>query len=166
MKLNWGCGVKKFHMEGWVNLDNRQSCMPDVLWDITDTPWCIDGRKIRENSVAAIRADNLLEHIGWGNDGKDILMHVLNEAHRVMRVGGVFWIRVPDAVRWPWGAFRDPTHRRYFCDGSFDYWDGNHFTYKNYGRSYGYKPWRVGPRRSVKQGKDAFFLEVEMFPIK
>lgn len=153
MKLLLGSG--KDRRSGWISVDRLIQCNPHIVGDLTTVPWPWD-----DNSVDCADADNLLEHIGWGLNGEDLLMGFMNEAHRVIRSGGTFSIRVPDFSRWPEGAMKDPTHRRYFVAASFDYWRDGHQTHKNYGSFYGYKPWRI----SLKA--DGRFLTAIQQPVK
>ncbi len=158
MKINLGSGHAR--REGWINVDRLACVNPDVICDITKTPWPWE-----DSTVERIDADNLFEHIGWGRDGEDLLMLAMNEAHRIIQPGGVLWFRVPDFERWPVGALRDPTHRRYFVKGSMDYWIHGHQTYTNYGRFYGYKPWSVDVKIYVPS-KGRTFLDVTQVPVK
>ena len=153
VKLLLGAG--KDRKDDWLTVDKLTHLKPDVAWDLTRAPWPWE-----KNSVERAEADNLIEHVGWGPDGEDLLMVFMNEAHRVIQPGGALWIRVPDFKYWPGGALKDPTHRRYFISNSFDYWNGEHQTYKVYGSSYGYKPW------SIKIESDKRFLTVTQRPIK
>ena len=176
MKINWGCGVQRFHMNGWVNADIKEACQPDWLQDITYIKWIgppPNRGYTKDNSVSHMRADNLLEHIGWGDPhgtlrdlNLDMLMVVLNEAHRVMKPDGQFWIRVPCVLNWSWGAFRDPDHKRFFCEGTFDYWKNGHQTYLNYGKSYGYLPWKVETKLFENPANQAVFVDAFMEPVK
>lgn len=144
MKLLLGAG--KDRRDGWVSVDKIAELKPDVITDLTTRwPW-------RDNSVERADADNLIEHFGWGPDGQDLLMVFMNEAHRVIAPDGMLWIRVPDFRYWPEGALKDPTHRRCFVPGTFNYWEHGHMTHKVYGSSYGYKPW------SIKIESDKRFL--------
>ncbi len=158
MKINLGSG--NLRREGWVNVDRLACVNPDIVCDITKMPWPWD-----ESVAERIDADNLLEHVGWGSDGEDLLMVVMNEAHRILIPGGVMWFRVPDFERWPVGALRDPTHRRYFVKGSMDYWTADHPTHHNYGKFYGYKPWGVRVKLYTP-GAGRSFLDVTQIPIK
>lgn len=161
-KLNLGCGIKKFHLAGWVNIDNNPACDPDFRFDVSVAPW----PRVETNSVIEIKADNLLEHIGWGPLGEDLLAAFMNEAHRVLLPDGKLWFKVPDVELWPYGAFRDPTHRRFFTAGSPDYWNGNHHTHQNYGKSYGYLPWVIHRIERVATPSKQHFLEVTQSPMK
>lgn len=176
-QLNLGCGGDI--REGWLNIDSNPKCKPDLVMDITaplgrfyGTPvWVgsVRGRgefPIEEKSAASIEADNLLEHIGWAPNGEDLLMRVLNNCWTVLVDNGIMWFRVPDVESWPRGAFRDPTHRRYFCLGSIDYWDADHPTHINYGRAYGYLPWKIKEKAVVEGSGEARFIECVMTPAR
>lgn len=153
MNLLLGSGRDK--RDGWISVDKLATSEPHIVCDLTKAPWPWGN-----NTVDRAEADNLLEHIGWGPDGDDLLMVFMNEAHRVIKPGGVFLIRVPDFQYWPEGAMKDPTHRRYFVSGSFNYWQADHRTWKEYGSAYGYKPWRIDLRT------DRRFLTANQQPIK
>jgi SAM-dependent methyltransferase len=154
MKLNLGSGMKRFHMKDYVNVD----ILPDaeVVFDLAmgaDWPWS-------PGSIDHIRADNLLEHFD-----NDEFMFVMNEAHRVLKAHGEFWLRVPDCERWPDGAFGDPTHKRYFFPRSFYYFDSGRDQWKNYGKGYGFKPWIVKVDR-VQTSVVGRFFEASLVPVK
>jgi len=131
MKLNLGCGPKRMHMKGYVNVDVLSDA--DMVMNVATQNWGWGS-----GTVEYIRADNLLEHL---NNAE--FLHVMNEAHRVLAANGMFWFRVPNALSWPDGAFGDPTHQRYFVPRSFYYLDHEHDQWKNYGCYYGFKPWVV-----------------------
>lgn len=158
MKINLGAGQIK--RDGWIGVDRLAACRPDVVLDVTRAPWPWPN-----GSVERIDADNLLEHIGWGPEGDDLLMVVMNEAHRVLQPGGTFWFRVPSFEHWPTGALRDPTHRRYFVSGSMDYWTAGHQTHNTYGRIYGYRPWNVSVKL-YRPNNIRTFLDVTQRPVK
>lgn len=153
MKLLLGSGRDR--RDGWVSVDRLATSNPHIVCNLAKNPWPFE-----DNSVERAEADNLLEHIGWDQDGEDLLMAFMNEAHRVISPGGILWIRVPDFLHWPEGALKDPTHRRCFVPGSFDYWRHGHHTYKNYGSAYGYKPWQVDMKT------DKRFMTATQTPIK
>lgn len=76
-----------------------------------DTPW-----PTADNSVDAIRASHVMEHIPSGSQRID----VMNEAHRVLKPGRIFEIIVPcvmihDEIVQSWAAWADPTHVSYWC---------------------------------------------------
>lgn len=187
LRLNLGCGIHRFHLKGWVNVDRLPSA--DVALDLAERAlpadidtlaprdaieWAIKAASASEwqpgmfrawpwehDSVGAIRADNLVEHLS----GPEYI-HLMNEAHRVLQPGGVFWWRVPDAAKWPAGAFRDPTHRLFFFRESLDYLEAGHQTHENYGKAMGLKPWKLLKAGSVctNPQRGSWFLETEMTP--
>jgi SAM-dependent methyltransferase len=107
---------------GWINLDSRNG---DGEWQrlAQDTPW-----PAADNSIDAIRASHVMEHIPAGQPRID----VMNEAHRVLRPGGVFEIIVPLMVG-TWHAIADPTHVSFWVKESFHYFDGLFAANADYG---------------------------------
>jgi len=149
MKLNLGAGPKRRHKEGYVNVDILPDADAVVDLGKESWPWVSD-------SVDRIEADNLAEHFD-----NDEFLHFMNEAHRVLKPGGKFWVRVPDALNWFEGAFADPTHKRFFCwPRSFDYLNVTRPQWRNYGRFYGFKGWKVSG------DTDGKFIVAELIPDK
>lgn len=107
---------------GWTNLDcwNGQGSWKRLAQDV---PW-----PAADNSVDAIRASHVMEHIPSGQARID----VMNEAHRVLRIGAVFEIIVPFMVG-TWHAIADPTHVSFWCKESFHYFDGLFAANADYG---------------------------------
>jgi SAM-dependent methyltransferase len=108
---------------GWTNLDSRNGEGP---WRrlAEDTPWPTGDR-----TVEAIRAAHVMEHIPAGEPR----LAVMNEAHRVLRPGGVFEVRVPNCLSGTWNAWADPTHVSFWCVESFHYFDGHFAANADYG---------------------------------
>lgn len=107
---------------GWINLDSRNG-VGEWARMAQQTPW-----PTGDNTVDAIRASHVMEHIPAGQERID----VMNEAHRVLRPGGVFEIIVPLLVG-TWHAIADPTHVSYWCKESFHYFDGLFAANADYG---------------------------------
>lgn len=104
-----------------------------------------------KNGVADIvEADNLLEHLT-----NDQFRMAMNDVWRVLKRGGVFWIKVPDAEHWIAGAIGDPDHRMLFCERTFIYFDKNHGTHKQYGTQF--KGWS-----SISVKTDKKFIEATL----
>ena len=109
---------------GWINLDSRNG-HGEWARMAQDTPW-----PTGDNTVDAIRASHVMEHIPAGQERID----VMNEAHRVLRPGGVFEIIVPilnDPLTWH--AIADPTHVSFWVLESFHYFDGHFAANADYG---------------------------------
>lgn len=136
IKINLGGGRKT--LSDFINIDlvpftdgtGRQ--VVDFVMDIEK-----ERLPYKNEEVDEIFADNILEHI------KE-LRFVMNECHRVLKVGGKLWGVVPIA-----GTaydYRDPTHVRQFIIDTFEYFTGQspakpsrpaHPKYADYG----YYPW-------------------------
>lgn len=124
MKLNIGCGNDK--LEGWVNADARTSCNPDVK--------CVLGETLpfKDDQFDEVRAFNVLTQVSK-------IRKAMNELWRV--TNGFILIRVPDAANIC--AFQDPMDFRHFTDQSFTYMEHGHRRYEQYGKMYGFKPFKV-----------------------
>jgi SAM-dependent methyltransferase len=142
LKLNLGCG--KLHKDGFVNVDLKEPA--DELVNLAHEKW-----PWPDGTIDALEADNLLEHFD-----NDEFMRFLNEAHRVLKPGGRFWWKVPNALDWPDGAFGDPTHKRYFFPRSFYYIDESKGQWRDYGSHYGFLPWIFAELDKVQD--DKFFV--------
>ena len=96
--LNLGCGVKRSHLEGAVNIDSRPEVEPDLICDITK------GLPYEDDSVDMIYALDFIEHLE-----RPEVVELMDEIFRVLKPGGRFHHRTPsDDGR---GAWQDPTHR-------------------------------------------------------
>ncbi|HEY5990657.1 MAG TPA: methyltransferase domain-containing protein [Streptosporangiaceae bacterium] len=109
---------------GWINLDSRNG-HGEWARMAQQTPW-----PTGDNTVDAIRASHVMEHIPAGQERID----VMNEAHRVLKPGGVFEVIVP-IVNNPltWHAIADPTHVSFWVLESFHYFDGHFAANADYG---------------------------------
>lgn len=145
--LNLGSGKKP--KEGWINVDIIKSA--DVI--------CRVGTEVlpfEDNSIDEASADNFLEHLN-----NEQFLFAMNDIWRVLKPRAKFWIRVPDAVRYPSGAFGDPTHKLFFTEKTFDYFTPCS-TYRQHGQDYGFQLWMK--KRSLQ--KQNGFLIAEIYPIK
>lgn len=112
MKLEIGCGRSK--APGYVGLDRVALPGVDIVHEIEEFPWPMPNSSvpIPDSSVTEIRAYHVLEHL------RD-LVGVMEEAHRILKPGGLFSIVVPYYRHE--GAFADPTHTRFFTERTFHY---------------------------------------------
>jgi len=81
-RLHLGCGDRKIH--GWVNIDARAECNPDIVADIT---------KISEmfKNVDVIYNSHVLEH-----HDKHQVPKLLNDWYDALKPGGILRISVPN----------------------------------------------------------------------
>jgi SAM-dependent methyltransferase len=108
--LNIGCG--RVPVEGAINVDLVPGVNADVVHDLNVKPWPFASDHFRE-----IHAKDVIEHL---HD----TVSTMAEIHRVCRDGAVVHITVPHFSSV--GAFIDPTHRRFFAAGTFNYFEEGH----------------------------------------
>jgi hypothetical protein len=82
MRLNLGCG--KHYKEGFVNIDAFDATVADMLMSVEDLAF-------PSNSVDAIEACQLIEHLGYHHT-----IFALGEWFRVLKPGGTLLIETPD----------------------------------------------------------------------
>jgi predicted SAM-dependent methyltransferase len=120
--LNIEIGGGTLAPPGWTNLDPVHGT-EGWKWKAQDKSWpAADG------SVHGILASHVMEHIPAAGPR----LFVMNEAHRVLRPGGVFTVRVPNAAT-GWHAYADPTHVSFWVIESFHYFDGLKAAHADYG---------------------------------
>lgn len=107
-KLNLGCGFD--HRPGWVNADCFKECKPDIVVDISETPW-----PFPDNEFDHILLKHVLEHVG-----KDYaeFKRIMQELYRVIRHNGSIEIYVPHFTHSTFWS--DPTHVRAFTRKTFE----------------------------------------------
>jgi SAM-dependent methyltransferase len=112
--LNLGCG--QVRRPDAINLDVVESVNADVVHDLNRRPW-----PFPDGSFTEVHANDVLEHL---HD----TVETMRELHRVCRDGAIVNLTVPHFSSV--GAFVDPTHRRFFAAGTFDYFkEGHHLAY-------------------------------------
>jgi predicted SAM-dependent methyltransferase len=83
--LRLHCASGRFRKQGWVNLD-LVGAPVDLAWDLrTPLPFPAEV-------ADAVFHEHVLEHFGLGEG-----IALLRECHRVLRIGGVLRVGVPDA---------------------------------------------------------------------
>jgi predicted SAM-dependent methyltransferase len=83
VKLHLGCG--NIRLDGFINIDIRQTPATDRLMDITNLA------EFGDNSVDMICSSHCLEHFSFR-----IVPDILREWNRVLKKGGELVVRVPD----------------------------------------------------------------------
>lgn len=115
-KLNLGSG--KDIKSGWINLDIFALPGVDVVHNIEQLPLPFKDREFDE-----IVCIDILEHVEY--------VPILRDLHRIMGVGAKLHIRVPHFTSK--FNFIDPTHRKMFSIGTFDFFVKNSFDNNNRG---------------------------------
>lgn len=128
-KINIGCGND--YKEGWLNTDISRAVRTDALNDIGK-----DFLPVTDRSAEEVYCSGVLEQIQSNNE----LVHAMNEMWRVLQYDGKLEVVVPNAEHSI--AFQDPMDVRKFTPQTFDYFKEGTPEYKNYGRVYGFKPWK------------------------
>lgn len=126
--INIGCGSKP--IEGAINIDIYEGEGIDLVCDVRN------GLPFEDDSIDEANADYFLEQI---IDNEKFLF-VMNEIWRVLKPGGMFKFKVPNAKYEV--AFKDPFDSRYFTKETFDYFNYGTRRYDYY-KGYGFKPWLV-----------------------
>lgn len=119
--LDLGCG--RYKVEGAVGVDQSLEVRPDVVCDFTEAPL-----PFADGTVDQVHCRHVLEHV-------EDIWALMDEIHRVLKPGAHLIVEVP---YWSSeGAFRDPTHVRFFSEKSFDYWDPDcECRYYSHGRGF------------------------------
>ncbi len=106
VRLNLGCG--NLRMPGFKGVDYRPGPTVDVVLDLTKHPWPFD-----DNSIEEVRAWHFLEHLpGYELD------QAVREIHRILRPGGLLYVKVPLGLP----SLYSPFHFHAFDRKSFDVW--------------------------------------------
>jgi predicted SAM-dependent methyltransferase len=142
-KLNIGCGSKP--LKGYTNLDIIVHDGVDVICDIEQ------GLPFSGEEFDEVVADYVLCQIC----SPKAFMGVMNDIWKILKVGGVLKLRVPNA-NYPC-AFQDPMDCRRFVPETFDYFDKDHYRYKMF--DYGFKPWKV--LKVKPEREDRLYVEMK-----
>ena len=107
MNLNLGCGEKK--ISGFVGVDRIKTPATDIVHDLNVFPYPFSNSCAEE-----IIMDNVLEHL-------DDVMVTMEELYRLAKPGAIVRINVPYFKSN--SAFTDPTHKHFFTETSFKYFN-------------------------------------------
>ena len=159
MRYNLGSGLTNY-LKGYINVDIDEKVNPDVVDDVTITPWIW----AKPNSAEEIRMNNLVEHLSP-------FIEVVKECHRTLKNGSILWIKVPfiktdgslkELQESILDCYSDPTHVGLkFTTRTFDYFDMEHSRWQKFGKSYGIPKFK----RIKQQIKDRFLI-VELEAVK
>ena len=119
-RINLGAGSQP--EPGWVNVDVVKQEGIDVVADLDEFPWPFD-----DGVAERVKAFDIYEHVWYP-------LHFMRECHRILRPGGVLAIHT---AYWknP-NSFRDPDHKRFLTEDSFDYWIPGTYLHGRYGAAY------------------------------
>lgn len=120
MRLNLGCG--SVPEQGWVNVDLIDQPGVDVAHDLDVFPW-----PFGDGTADFIKAFDVYEHV-------DKPLEFMGECWRILEPGGGLYIHT--AYWLNRNSYRDPTHKRYLTEESFDYWVPGTFLNERYGAAY------------------------------
>ncbi len=85
MKLNIGCGYEI--MNGYINIDLRKECHPDLIADTETLPFM-------ENTIDEIQAIDVFEHISYLKS-REVLKHWIG----LLKTGGMIYIQAPSITK-------------------------------------------------------------------
>ena len=106
VKINLGSSDRT--KEGFLNLDILPVKGVDIVCDLNKSI------PLKDNSVTEVYAGHILEHL-------DDTIKIMEEIYRVCKNGAVVKIKVPYFKSI--GAFKDPTHKRFFTEETFYYFN-------------------------------------------
>lgn len=104
IKIILGGGTRA--QEGWVNLDILDLPEVDIICNLNK------GIPLPDNSVIEVKARHILEHL-------DDTVKIMEEIWRVCKPNARVFIKSPYYTSI--GAFKDPTHKRFFTERTFEY---------------------------------------------
>lgn len=123
MKLNLGACDR--NLPGYLSVDIAPPA--DVIADLSEPwPW-------EDSSVDGVKALQVFEHIADQ-------IHVMNELWRVLKPGAQAEIEVPSATHGA-GAFQDPTHKSFWTQNTFQYFEERAPARLRFGKAYGITAW-------------------------
>lgn len=146
IRLNLGCG--RDYRKGYINADISPEVKPDVVCNIEDVI------PFRNDTFDEVLCNNVLDQIFF----PEVFVSVMNDLWRITKKDGEIFIRVPNAE--DACAFQDPMSSRTFTDQTFSYMEEGHRRYEQYGRHYGFRPFKVELLEKKQQ------LKFKLCPIK
>jgi SAM-dependent methyltransferase len=125
--VDLGCGLRK--KDGYFGLDVHGYEGVDLVQDLK-----MSQLPFEDEQLEALYASHFLEHLDF-----EEVIHLMNEAYRVLQVGGIFEIVVPHGMSY--AGMADLSHKTFWTEDSFGY-----FTPENVA----YYDWNVINRWRVK----------------
>lgn len=148
INLSIGCGNE--YKEGYKNIDISHEVRADEYYDIQQ------GIQELDNSCEVVEAGCVLEQI----ETNKLFIFVMNEIWRVLDTNGKLTGYVPSTDQNV--LFVDPMDKRFFSLDSFKYFDIDEHCYRMFGKTYGFKPWRIISLEKKENG----IIHFVMSPVK
>jgi SAM-dependent methyltransferase len=117
--LNIGSGTLIPEGREVTNIDIRPQVSPDIVWNLDHFPW-----PVADEAFDEVYALDILEHL-------EHVFPAMEEIHRALKPDGMLYVHT---TYWrSRNSFSDPTHRHFFTEESFDYFDERTLFGKKYG---------------------------------
>lgn len=107
--LNLGCGHT--NLENYYGIDIAESTGVDMVADL------LLGIPLETGCLDAVVARDILEHFPPGQPN----IKIMEEIHRVLKIGGKLKVEVPSTDGCNIAAFQDPTHLSFWNQKKFQY---------------------------------------------
>lgn len=148
--ININLGAGETLVKGFINVDMVEKPGIDVVWDLEEFPW-----PFPDNCADLLIASQLVEHI---NPHKGVFIQFMDEAWRILKVGGQFMISTPygssDAY------VQDPTHCNPCNQLTWSYFDPmDDMTGGNLYKNYKPNPWKIIENSWYSNGNMEILLE-------
>ncbi len=113
VRVNMGCGND--YREGWVNVDVEKTVRADKHASFLEFPWPFE-----DGSVDEVLLSHVVEHVPTVMvEGRDALVVMLEELHRILAPGGKVVIKIPHWNRPARLTLGNPTHYRIISPYTF-----------------------------------------------
>lgn len=113
--LDLGCGTRK--KDGYFGIDVHGYEGVDLVQDLKMTKLPFD-----DEQITSLYASHFLEHLSF-----EEVIHLMNEAYRVLMIGGIFEIIVPHGMSY--AGMADLSHKTFWTEDSFGYFTPDNTAY-------------------------------------
>lgn len=149
-QINLNLGSSDTKIKGFINVDMYPLDGVDVVHDLEVFPW-----PFPDNSVDMMVASQLVEHI---DPHKGVFIKFMDEAWRVLKVGGQFMISTPYGGSSAY--IQDPSHCNPCNEMTFCYFDPfDTYTGGKLYENYRPKPWKIVTNSWYSNGNIEVLME-------
>ena|SRR3990167_1466885 len=145
VNLQIGCGQE--HYDNFINMDISDFCNPDIQHDVRK-----GFPMFEDNKFESVVANGILEMIHPNEE----FLFVLNELWRITKPNGRLDGQVPSTD--PRVVGLDPFDKRWFMEDTFNYWNYQKNSWKQFGQMYKFKPWEVHNAKANDNGIICFSM--------